>query len=298
MGVRKLLLVMSLLAWTVCAADAQTLRVTADRTNLRDKPSTEGAIVASLVKGDELTVVERAGTWYRVRAKNGTEGYVSSLLVEVTAAAAATPPSSAAAPVAAPPAVAPTPAPTPVTQPATPPPTASVSTTQPNRTAVGRVMGGLLTGYGNAGFMVTAGVGGLRPFGGEKLELAIEGFIGRSSLGTSLSQGGVMGENSTSNTIIGAGSTVFYNFETKNAAVTPFVGAGLSFARESIKSTTTASGFGVTVKEEGTGGGSHVGIHFAGGLEKPWGDRRAFRAEIRTAYYGFGSLALLAGLSF
>lgn len=45
--------------------------------------------------------------------------------------------------------------------------------------------------------------------------------------------------------------------------------------------------------------GTYVGIHLAGGIEKPLGDKRAFRAEIRSGFFGpGGSLMLLAGLSF
>jgi hypothetical protein len=108
---------------TVFAAHAQTLRVTAERTNLRDKPAANGAIVGSVVKGDELSVVDRSGTWYRVRTASGQEGYVSSLLVEVVAASAAptAPAAAAAAPSAVPPRAAPpVPAATPAAAPVTP----------------------------------------------------------------------------------------------------------------------------------------------------------------------------------
>ena len=66
------------------AASAQTVRVTADRTNLRDKASTDGAIVVALSMGDELDVIDQSGTWYHVRVKSsGKEGYVSTLVVQV-----------------------------------------------------------------------------------------------------------------------------------------------------------------------------------------------------------------------
>lgn len=63
--------------------EAQSMRVTAERTNLRDRAAIDGAIVASLSKGDELEVIDVAGSWYHVRIKStGKVGYVSSLLVE------------------------------------------------------------------------------------------------------------------------------------------------------------------------------------------------------------------------
>lgn len=267
MGVRKLLLVMSLLAWTVCAADAQTLRVTADRTNLRDKPSTDGAIIGSLVKGDELVVVERAGTWYRVRAKNGTEGYVSSLLVEVTAAAAATPLSPAPAPAAAPSPVAPPPAPAPVRlPPATTPlaaqPTPIQSGQKSDRTAFFRAMGGWLTASGESAF--GAGVGaGLRPFGNDQVEIAVDGLIFR-----------IDGESG----LTGSGA-VLYNFRLPDQSFTPYVGAGVTIAKG--------------------GGETDGGFHLAAGLEKPISDRYAIRFEARNVFVSRQNvLMLLAGLSF
>lgn len=133
MSARLVALAAALVLGLASTASAQTLRVTADRTILRDKPATDGAVVSNLAKGDELTVVERAGTWYRVRTGGGQEGYVSSLLVEVVPGAAPAPaaaseaspaPPSPPSP-AAPPSPAPSPAPTP--SPATPPTTADVA---------------------------------------------------------------------------------------------------------------------------------------------------------------------------
>lgn len=64
-------------------AQGAVVRVTAERTSLRDKPATDGVAVAALVKGDELELMEESGTWYHVRINaSGKEGYVHSLLVE------------------------------------------------------------------------------------------------------------------------------------------------------------------------------------------------------------------------
>ena len=288
MSLRKLFLVVSLLLWMVGAADAQTLRVTADRTNLRDKPTTDGAIVGSVVKGDQLTVVERAGPWYRVRAANGTEGYVSSLLVEVVSGAPVPTPSA--------PAPALPPAAPAVAQPRTPPPaqapptaavTASQATQQPDRSTSIRVMGGLVTGYADAGFVVSGGVGGIRPFSVEALEVVIDGFVGRS--GSSFST------VDYSTTVLGGSGSVIYNFDAQG--FTPFAGAGITVARSSY-----SQDFNINLPGyEDTFGfsGTHAGVHLVGGFEKPFSDSRAFRAEIRSGFYGVGSsLLLLAGISF
>jgi hypothetical protein len=69
-------------------ASGQLLRVTAERTNLRDKAALDGAVVASLSKGDEVEIIDVAGAWYRVRVKTtGKEGYVHGLVVERTSSA-------------------------------------------------------------------------------------------------------------------------------------------------------------------------------------------------------------------
>jgi hypothetical protein len=72
----------------VAKADAQTapatVRVNVETTALRDRPSIDGAMVATVKKDDELTVLGREGDWYRVRTKTPlTEGYVNSEFVEV-----------------------------------------------------------------------------------------------------------------------------------------------------------------------------------------------------------------------
>jgi len=294
MSLRKLFLVASLLLWMVGVADAQTLRVTAERTNLRDKPATDGAVVAGVVKGDQLTVVERTGSWYRVRTASGTEGYVSSLLVEVVSAAAPAPAAmtpavqAPAAPTPPPPAApAPSPRPAPAQTPAPPP--VQVSSGQSDRSAVVRVMGGLLTGYSDAGFIVGAGVGGLHPFGGDKIELGIDGFLGRSSSSFLTSD--------YSTTVIAGSGTVYYNFVTPGAGFTPFVGAGITVARAS-----TSVDFNVNLPGfEDTFGfaGTSAGFHVAAGIRKPLGDRRAFRAEARSAFYSYGgTFLILAGIEF
>lgn len=87
-------------------AGAQTpsaVRVTADRTSVRDKAATDGAVVASVARGDQLSVVEVSGAWFKVRAANGREGFVHSLFVErvgdgTAPAATAAPPAPTMAP--------------------------------------------------------------------------------------------------------------------------------------------------------------------------------------------------------
>lgn len=148
-------------------------------------------------------------------------------------------------------------------------------------------MGGILTGYGDLGFIVTGGVGGMHLFGPEKVELAVEGFVGRA--------GSAYLSQNYSTTLFGGSGTVFYNFD--GDTFRPFVGGGLTLtvARTSVDFDINLPGyedqFGYT--------GSSLGLHVAGGVEKPLSDRRAFRMELRSGYYNYGgTLLLLGGLSF
>jgi Bacterial SH3 domain len=95
----------------VCATGLQAqgqmvVRVTAERTSVRETPATDAAVVTTVVKGDELDVLETSGAWYRVRVRSTSrEGFVHSLFVERTAGATTAPaasPASAAAPAAGP----------------------------------------------------------------------------------------------------------------------------------------------------------------------------------------------------
>jgi hypothetical protein len=89
----------------------QALVVNADRVNLRDKPSTAGAVVVVLSKGDALEVVETSGTWYRVRVKSsGKTGYVSNSFVQPAAGAPAAATGRAETPATPPPAASSAPA--------------------------------------------------------------------------------------------------------------------------------------------------------------------------------------------
>lgn len=118
----------SLLGLLLCgiavAANAQTVvRVSAERTSVRERAATDAPVVATVTRGEDLEVLETAGAWFRVRVRSTSrEGFVHSLFVERVSAAAPAAPSATApppAPAAAPP---PPPAPPPSPRPAAPPP--------------------------------------------------------------------------------------------------------------------------------------------------------------------------------
>lgn len=96
-----------LLAVLVSAAalEAQSqmvVRVTAERTSVRETPATDAAVIATVMKGDELDVLETSGSWYRVRVRSTSrEGFVHSLFVERATGGSTATPASASQPAAA-----------------------------------------------------------------------------------------------------------------------------------------------------------------------------------------------------
>ncbi|MDZ4065047.1 MAG: SH3 domain-containing protein [Coriobacteriia bacterium] len=59
-------------------ADSQTVLVLTDGLNFRESPTKDGKLIRGLEKGDKLTYLETDGDWYKVRASDGAEGYVTS----------------------------------------------------------------------------------------------------------------------------------------------------------------------------------------------------------------------------
>jgi opacity protein-like surface antigen len=291
-------------------ASAQTLRVIADRTNVRDKASTDGAIVVAVSKGDELDALDKAGTWYHVRVRStGEQGFVSALVVEPVHPA--TP--AASSPAAATPLSAPTtPAPTTPLAP-TPPPAAATQQPGPRSTAPApspvtsllsadrnysiRVFGGLWSGFSTTGFGGGAGFA-FRPFSLRELELEIDGGFARQSLGNGYAYpyaGGSYGVSSTSLNLIQGSGNVLYNIKL-NQSFTVFAGGGLEYSHESASSpaTVTVPGIGVIPVAGGSYGFNGLGFQGIGGIEKPIGEKRAVRVELRAG----NGLLMLGGLSF
>ena len=273
-------------------ASAQTLRVTADRTNVRDKASTDGGIVVAVVKGDELEVIDRSGTWYHVRVKaTGREGYVNALVVEVVpggaaAAPAARPATPAAAPAAPPPAQAP------------PPPPRAGSQAPPTGPSLGadrkffiRPFGGLWTGYAtNVGFGGGAGVA-LRPFPLPELELEIDVLYARHNYGY-----GFLGVDYgySANLIQGSGN-VLYDFKhlLPDLKFSPFAGGGIIYSHETF-SYPDIPGCGGTCRTGFSSGFGGIGTQGIIGIELPFSDTRAWRFQARVGH----GILLLAGISF
>lgn len=59
----------------------ETLTVLSTTLNVRVEPSTSGAIVAKVSRGDRLTVLKREGAWSRIQTSSGDIGWVSSALI-------------------------------------------------------------------------------------------------------------------------------------------------------------------------------------------------------------------------
>lgn len=144
-------MVIGLLAALLCAtsieAQAQmAVRVTAERTSVREKAATDGAVVATVVKGEDLDVLETSGAWYRVRVRStGREGFVHNLFVERAAGAASGPAPAAPVSPGTPPATAAPAART--TPPVQQPPTEAGFSLEDRHLGVGLTGGGLAFGF-------------------------------------------------------------------------------------------------------------------------------------------------------
>jgi len=76
----RTLLVIILFGLSITAASADSLYVQSDKARLTAAPSFGAAKVATLKKGDELTVTQEQNDWYRVDI-NGNTGWIPRLLV-------------------------------------------------------------------------------------------------------------------------------------------------------------------------------------------------------------------------
>lgn len=270
----KRLLEAVLVVWFVAlaaVASAQTLRVTADRTNVRDKASTDGAIVVAVAKGDELEVIDKSGNWYHVRVKStGAQGYVNALVVEVVAGDASAP----AARPSPPPTPATTPAPTAQAKPA-----ASQATGGAERTYFIRVFGGLWSGYATTGFGFGGGVAA-KPFGNDEMEIQVDVAYAHQNLSD-------FGYNAS---LIQGSGNFLYNFKLASQSFTPFVGGGLVLSHETFPDL-VIPGVGIF---SGFSGYSSLGFQGIAGIEKPLNDKQALRIELRAG----NGILLLGGLSF
>jgi hypothetical protein len=76
----RTLLVIFLLGLSITAASADNLYVQSDKAMLTATPSFTAAKIATLKKGDELTVIQEQNGWYHVRIE-GESGWIPRLLV-------------------------------------------------------------------------------------------------------------------------------------------------------------------------------------------------------------------------
>src|SRR5262245_44177707 len=85
------------------ARAAESVRVTADRVNLRSEPNTTSRVVTRVDKGAVLQVVGREGSWIKVNVPGtGATAYVSASLCEAIPSAAPAAPAAASTPAPAP----------------------------------------------------------------------------------------------------------------------------------------------------------------------------------------------------
>ncbi|MGE5701037.1 MAG: stage II sporulation protein P [Clostridia bacterium] len=61
---------------------ASTIKVTADKVNVRSQPTTNSQILSNVSIGTQFSVVEKTGDWYKVRLTDGSLGYIAGWLVQ------------------------------------------------------------------------------------------------------------------------------------------------------------------------------------------------------------------------
>jgi hypothetical protein len=274
---------MCLVAEVVSAA---TVRVTAERVNLRSSASTDSQVVVMVTKGTLLEMVGREGDWYRVLVPGspGTAAYIHSAICEFssapTAAPAAVPQSApAGAPAAAPytptsQAPAPAPAPRPVSAP-------SSDDSEEKPISFG-VHGSLSTDY------TVHDIGaGIRFGGGASLRLNnLAGVQGLGAMATfdyflGKTVDGLYGYSVEYPSSLQIGAYATYSFT--GEAFRPYVGAGFSYLRVD---TPGAVDLGVLGAPGSLGlvGGARFGSHFF--------------AEARYHFGYYAHLAASAGFLF
>ena len=78
-----LILTLLLCLLPVCAALAKSGRVTASSLNMRKSASSDSKVVGVLREGDQVTIKDSSGGWYKV-SKGSKTGYVAKKYIEVT----------------------------------------------------------------------------------------------------------------------------------------------------------------------------------------------------------------------
>ncbi len=265
---------------TAVSVGAQTLSVTADRVNLRAKPSTDSAIVATVERGAELTVIETAGSWYRVRDNaSGKEGYVHSLTVKVIGGAPATPAAGggAAAPPRTPVRTAPAPS--------APPPS---SAAEEKSTSI-VPMAGLITGGGTTTWVIGGGVG-FKPFPNPAIRVQADVLYHRFSEEAPAGLGGDLKMTANAFWFSANGHYLF-----PGDKMTPYVGAGIALGYATIG----CSGSACSSLPTGSNNSStDFGFQGLGGVDYPMGSL-TLRGEARLIIIGGEtSFAILGGVKF
>lgn len=67
------------------SAPIQTVTTRSSGTNIRNNPSVEGNVVATVEKGESFTYLSTEGDWYQVELPDGQTGYVANWVVDLSA---------------------------------------------------------------------------------------------------------------------------------------------------------------------------------------------------------------------
>lgn len=263
-----------LIGGTAAWAQTGAATVTADRTSVRDKAATDGAVVATVTRGEGLTVLAASGAWLRVRTSSGVEGFIHSLFVSQGAGGAAAQPA------------APTPAAPPAAQPASPV-VGGASQRQPMFGSTGTPMDDRTLGLGFGGGGLSFGFQpSVRYWLGENVGVeAVAAFYSRGYLGSSyrhtaispsllfrISNPGTAGEFKFL-PYAGGGATIwsysssyrnqFVDFSDTSITFGGFIGGEAVFARFPNFTVSGSVGYYTSPTSLGFGGlSSSIGFHY------------------------------------
>jgi hypothetical protein len=68
--------------WPDLGLFGQSVEVSASAASVREAPSTNSGVVTTAYRGDDLTVLDKKGSWYKVRTESGKTGWIHTTLVD------------------------------------------------------------------------------------------------------------------------------------------------------------------------------------------------------------------------
>lgn len=274
--------VLMVTAWAVSShAQSRTARVVSEQAALREQGATTGRVIRTLPKGETLEVLEASGTWLRVRvASDGAVGFVHSLLVETSGAAAVSGGVTAT----------PAPSAVPASMPLVVPPGQTQGTSA--RSVAFKVHAGLLVGDMSLPFVaeesftgIQGGAGVLfRPFDNERIEASLSASYGRGTLAQVEYEDFKYEFRVT--TLVAEGH-LWYHFDT-GGDLSPFVGGGIALGRYRLIERAEYSDYFGSVTDRSQFTNTKASLIASGGLQ--FSERFRLEATAGTTFSVLGAV--------